>query len=87
MLKYREAEAKAERILVDGMGEALVLKKEEGYYALYFFFGLYGRKAPDPEEEPDFVEGPKAEPDFRDPFDQVKWLEWNGYTVFINESK
>ncbi len=87
MLSYKEAEEKAERILVDGMGEALILKREEGYYALYFLFGLYGRKAPDPEEEPDFVEGPKGEADFRQPFDQVKWLEQNGYTLFINESK
>lgn len=87
-LAYREAEAKAVRVLVDGMGEGLVLLGEGGYYALYYFFGLQGRKAPDPEETPDWVEGPKPSPgDFRDPYDQARWLEANGYLLFINESK
>ncbi|KGQ22431.2 hypothetical protein [Thermus filiformis] len=87
MLSYQEAEKRAVRVLVDGVGEALVLKEEAGYYALYFFFGLQGRRAPDPEEEPDFVEGPRPEPAFRDPYDQARWLEAHGYTLFVNESK
>jgi hypothetical protein len=34
------------------------------------------------------VEGPRATPEgFRDPYDQAGWLEQNGYTLFINESK
>ncbi len=62
-LAYREAEAKAVRVLADGMGEGLVLLGEGGYYALYYFFPLYGRKAPDPEETPDWVEGPREAPE------------------------
>lgn len=87
-LTYREAEPKALKILVDGVGEGLVLQGEGGYYALYYFFGLQGRKAPDPEETPDWVEGPRPDPQgFLDPYDQAKWLEDNGYMLFINESK
>lgn len=87
-LTYREAEPKALKILVDGVGEGLVLQGEGGYYALYYFFGLQGWKAPDPEETPDWVEGPRPDPQgFLDPYDQAKWLEDNGYMLFINESK
>lgn len=87
-LAHREAEAKALKILVDGLGEGLVLEGEGGYYALYYFYSWYGRKAPDPDETPDWVEGPKASPEeFLDPYDQARWLEDNGYTLFINESK
>lgn len=87
-LAHREAEAKALKILVDGLGEGLVLEGEGGYYALYYFHSWYGRKAPDPDETPDWVEGPKASPEeFLDPYDQALWLEDNGYTLFINESK
>ncbi len=87
-LAYREAEARAVRVLADGVGEGLVLLGEGGYYALYYFFSLYGRKAPDPEETPDWVEGPREAPEgFRSPYDQARWLEEHGYTLFINESK
>ena len=87
-LTYREAEPQALKVLVDGVGEGLVLLGEGGYYALYYLFGLYGRKAPDPEETPDWVEGPRPSPEgFREPYDQAKWLEANGYMLFINESK
>ncbi|MGQ9510609.1 MAG: annexin VII [Thermaceae bacterium] len=82
-LPYREAEPLVQKILVDGVGEALVLEGQGGYYALHYFFGLYGRRAPDPEETPDWVEGPRKEMGFRDPYDQARWLEANGYTVFI----
>ncbi|WP_114312784.1 annexin VII [Thermus caldifontis] len=87
-LTHREAESRALKILVDGLGEGLVVEGEGGYYALYYFYGWYGRKAPDPEETPDWVEGPRPSPEgFRDPYDQARWLEDNGYTLFINESK
>jgi hypothetical protein len=87
-LTYREAEAKAVKVLADGVGEGLVLLGEGGYYALYYFFSLYGRKAPHPEETPDWVEGPKPSPEgFRPPYDQARWLEAHGYTLFVNESK
>lgn len=87
-LTHREAEARALRILVDGLGEGLVLEGEGGYYALYYLYAWYGRKAPDPDETPDWVEGPKPSPEgFRSPYDQARWLEDNGYASFINESK
>ncbi|MDT7921699.1 MAG: annexin VII [Thermus sp.] len=87
-MTYEEAEKKAVKVLVDGIGEALVLEGPGGFYALYYFFRLYGLKAPHPEETPDWVEGPRPAPEgFRDPYDQAGWLEQNGYTLFINESK
>lgn len=87
-MSYREAEEKVLKVLADGVGEALVLEGEGGFYALYYFFGLYGLRAPHPEETPDWVEGPKPSPEgFRDPYDQARWLEENGYHLFINESK
>nr|WP_279231686.1 annexin VII [Thermus thalpophilus] len=78
----------ARRVLVDGVGEGLVLEGEGGFYALYYFFGLWGRRALEPEEVPDWVEGPRPTPEsFLAPYDQVQWLERHGYTVFVNESK
>ncbi|GAB5603811.1 hypothetical protein FJNA_23370 [Thermus sp. FJN-A] len=87
-LTYGEAEPKALKVLVDGVGEGLVLEGEGGYYALYYLFGLQGRRAPDPGETPDWVEGPAPSWEgFRLPYDQARWLEENGYMSFVNESK
>ncbi|RTH16313.1 annexin VII [Thermus scotoductus] len=74
------------RALEDHVGHPLFERR--GFYALYYFFGLWGRRAPEPEEVPDWVEGPRPTPDsFLPPYDQVQWLERHGYTLFVNESK
>jgi hypothetical protein len=78
-MPYAEAEAKAQKVLVDGYGEGLVLQGNAGYYALYYLFGLLGLRAPVPSHPPDWVAGPQSQ--------MAHWLEANGYNLFINESK
>lgn len=86
-MPYAEAEAKAQKVLVDGYGEGLVLQGSAGYYALYYLFGLLGLRAPVPSHPPDWVAGPQSEPVFMEPYQMAHWLEANGYNLFINESK
>ncbi|RDI94589.1 annexin VII [Meiothermus sp. QL-1] len=87
-LSYAEAEPRAERVLVDGYGEGLILLGTGGYYGLYYLFGALGLREPIPSHPPDWVEGPRASPEeFKAPFQVVAWLEQNGYNLFVNESK
>lgn len=88
VMPHGEAEPKAKAVLADGYGEALVLGEVGGFYALYYLFGMNGLKAPHPTDLPDWVEGPQGSPeDFRPPYLMARWLEENGYELFINESK
>lgn len=87
-LPYAEAEPKAERIVVDGYGEGLILSGTGGYYGLYYLFGVLGLHEPVSSHPPDWVEGPRTDPEaFRPPYQMVAWLEQNGYNLFVNESK
>lgn len=86
-MPYAEAEPQALKVLVDGYGEGLVLQGSAGFYGLYYLFGLLGLREPVPSHPPDWVEGPKSEPVFMEPYQMAHWLEANGYHLFINESK
>lgn len=87
-LRYAEAAPRAQRVLADGYGEAVVVSDPTGFWALYYLYGLAGYRTPPPEALPDWVEGPRPNPEaFREPFAMRAWLEENGYLLWINESK
>lgn len=88
LMPHGEAEPRAMAILADGYGEALILAGVGGVYALYYLFGVEGLRAPHPTHLPDWVEGPKeSAQDLRPPYLMARWLEENGYELFVNESK
>lgn len=87
-VRYSEAEVNARLVLSDGYGEALILAGTGGYYALYYLFGVLGLRSPQLSYPPDWVEGPRAQPeDFLKPYQMADWLDQNGYNTFVNESK
>lgn len=82
-LPYGEACKQAVRILGDGLGDALLLKDESGYWVLYYFSP--GR-APDPAALPDWLEGPRTDAaGIRAPYEMKAWLEELGYEAYMND--
>lgn len=82
-LTYAEAKKLALREMGDGYGDALILRDDKGYWALYYF---YWSQEPPPGAKPHWMEGPVADPGvFRPPYEAKTWLEENGYESFQND--
>lgn len=82
-LTYAEAEKLALREMADGYGNAPILRDDEGYWALYYF---YWSQEPPPGARPHWMEGPVADPGvFRPSYEAKTWLEENGCESFQND--
>ncbi|AFV76759.1 hypothetical protein YIM1640_12000 [Thermus oshimai] len=82
-MPYEEARKRAVRVLEDGYGDAVVLKDEHGYWALYYF---YWAQTPPPAATPHWMEGPLGEVGaIRSPYEMKKFLEEVGEPDFLND--
>lgn len=82
-MPYQEARKMAVKVLEDGYGDAVILKDDHGYWALYYF---YWSQTPPPQAKPHWMEGPVAEANaLRSPYEMKKFLEENGEFDFVND--
>ncbi|MGQ9510610.1 MAG: hypothetical protein ACUVS9_01680 [Thermaceae bacterium] len=82
-MPYEQARKAAVKVLQDGYGDAVILKDEHGYWALYYF---YWSQTPPPEATPHWMEGPVEEMSrLRSPYEMKTFLEQNGEMDFLND--